>query len=463
MNTGNGIRPCRKFGAAFAGALLLLCAGCLEKRIVWSPDGARAAVISDDGLYLCDAQGHLSGLLVPNVSFAAWRGDSRRLVLARRREAKDWNTIKPTLGADAAKVEAEADALWRDVEAGKPWNVLTLDFSDRKGPLEICARDRHAEGLRAKLTPEAWSGLEATTVELSDLVLAHVDGEAVVVDAVRHTGYGSITDMRVAPQDTAVAFTEESFASKEELNLLVASLNDATPAAVVAHRVAGYPDWSTDGKSVIYVEANGGGAKDDQVLGVLTARDVFDQGGRIAVAESRRYLAGMMFNLFTHVRCLRDGRVLFNAAEMELPMAAEDYGGDRREQLFALDPARQATLVRLIPRKHETGVPQMLAFFEVSPDERDVLIGGAEGEVAVVNLASGAVKQVQEASKTRYAGLPVWRRAGEFSYVRRTEPKDGKEPARPAEVVLREGDKEIVLSESWPGETLAKVASNRSK
>jgi len=39
--------------------LLLLLAGCLEKRVVWSPDGSRAAVITEDGLYISDAEGKL--------------------------------------------------------------------------------------------------------------------------------------------------------------------------------------------------------------------------------------------------------------------------------------------------------------------------------------------------------------------------------------------------------------------
>jgi hypothetical protein len=447
-----------------AVAMLLLSAGCLEKRIVWSPDGSRAAVISEDGLYLCDATGHLSGLLAPRVYLAAWRSDSQRLVLARKLPAKDWNLIAPTLGDRRAAIEAEADSLWRDLEAGKPWSVLSLNLSGKKDVVQICLRDRHRDALPDKLSAGERQALDEKAVELNELVLARVDGEKLAIEGVRYTGYGSIADIRPAPRDDAVAVAEEMATNTDDMEIAVVSLKTDAAPVVVGRRTAPYPDWTADGRSLVYVEVSPGAApKNDLVLGVLMQRGVLDADGRVSVAEKPEYLAGTMFNLFTHVRCLRDGRVLFNAVEMSLPLAAADYGGDQREQLFAVDPSRQSTLVRLIPRRHETELPQALAFFEVSPDERDVVFGGMEGEVGVLTIATGEVRKVQDGAKEKYQGLPVWRRAGEFSYVKRMESMDGKPPARPAEVILRNGDKETVLSQSWPSETLARIATNHSK
>ncbi len=446
-------------------AALLISAGCLEKRIVWSPDGSHAAVIGDDGLYLCDAAGHLSGLLAPDVYLAAWRSDSQRLWLARKRPAKDWTVIAPTLGDNRAQIEAQADSLWHDLAAGKPWSVLTLDLKGKKDVVEICLRDRHRDALPGRLSASEWQGLEEKNVELNELVPARLDGEKLVVETVRYTGYGSIGDIRPAPRDDAVAFSEEMAANTDDMEVAVISLKTEVEPVVVAHRTSPFPDWSADGRSLVYVEASDGAtAKDDDVLalGVLTQRTVFDADGRIAPGE-KKYLAGMMFNRFTHVRCLRDGRILFNAVEMSLPLAAADYGGDQREQLYALDPARQSTLVRLIPRRHEADVPQMLAFFEVSPDERNVVFGGMEGEVCVLTLATGGVQAVQAGSKENYQGLPVWRTKGEFTYVKRMAERDGVKPKRPAEIVLRQDEKEVVLSESWPDATLANIAKNYSK
>lgn len=221
------------------------------------------------------------------------------------------------------------------------------------------------------------------------------------------------------------------------------------------------PDWTPGGRALTYVQAMGGSSKDELRLGSLVQREVLDAGGKIAFKEEKKVLAGWSCSGNTRVRCLRDGRILFNAAEISLPIAAEDYG-EQPEQLFAVDPARQATLVRLIPRKQEENLPQTLAFFETSPDEKQVHFGGLGGEVAVLTLASGGVEQVQDGvAKQTLQGQPVWRKDGEFSYTRRVAKQDGQTPPRKAEVMLRSGEKDRRLSESWPDAMVNQLASER--
>jgi hypothetical protein len=119
--------------------------------------------------------------------------------------------------------------------------------------------------------------------------------------------------------------------------------------------------------------------------------------------------------------------------------------------------------VRLIPRKQEQNLPQSLAFFEVSPDEKQVLFGGLGGEVAVLTLASGEVEQIQASlAKQTLQGQPVWRKAGEFSYTRRMPRKDGQAPARKAEVMLRSSGKDRLLSESWPADMVNRLVDDRN-
>ena len=48
MKTVTTKRSWRMVAAIPAALLLLLLAGCLEKTLVWSPDGTRAAVISNE-------------------------------------------------------------------------------------------------------------------------------------------------------------------------------------------------------------------------------------------------------------------------------------------------------------------------------------------------------------------------------------------------------------------------------
>ena len=264
--------------------------------------------------------------------------------------------------------------------------------------------------------------------------------------------------------DKAVAFTVEMpFEKHDALQLMVVQANTSTPT-LVADRVSVSPDWTPDGRSLVYVQASGAPVgKDDLLLGVLVRRGVVDDAGKINVDDQSQPLAGTIFDDESRVRCLKDGRVLFNAGEINLPVAAEDWGG-KRQQFFAVDPARQSTLVRLIPRKHEEDMPGMLNFFEVSPDEKQVLFGAYRGNVCVLTLATGDVQYIQNGGKEKEGiqGAPVWRNDGTFTYTRRVGPKDGKKPARAVEVVVRRGEKEQVLSVSWPDDLVNKLFNDKN-
>lgn len=443
---------------ALCTIIALFLAGCLEKRLIWSPDGSRAIVISADGLLLCSASGELSGLLTPEIYTAAWLGDSEHLVVARHRELREWARIAPLLAAERARIEASADELWRRTSESARNSVYKLEFNTRDKLVEIAFRDRHSAELQKKLSPEAWKDLEAVSVDYSELLLARVSDGRVDLGRVLHQGLGQISDIRPAPGARAVAFTSEVSPNSDELQLLLVSLQGEQPAQAVAQFVSAYADWTADGSSLVYIEAGSKGSSDKKIaFGAVTRRQVLNLDGTVELHSHAETLAGVMFNPFARVRCLRDGRILFNAAEISLPMSTEDYSGDPSEQLFEIHQARRSTLTRLIPRMGVSNLPQTLSYFEVSPDETEVVFGGIKGEVSVLALASGKVSLVQGASSDS-RGLPQWRRAGEFSYVRFAEEGGKTGPAtRRAEIVLRKGTEETVLSSSWNDETLAKV------
>jgi hypothetical protein len=462
---------CRSTLAAVATALLfLLLSGCLEKHFIWSPDGNRAAVIAKNGIHLCDPDGKLSPLLLPNVYQVAWLGDSQRLVVARERKVGDWTPVARALGPErAGKVAAEADALWRNLEAGGQWGILTKNLRQRKDVfvLMIYLRERYGEALRAKISAGDWDEVKSLQAEFSELVMARIVGEQIQPGALLHEGLEKVNDIRVAPGDRTVAFTTDlALDDNDKSRLLVASI-DATGAATVAGHTAAYPDWTADGRSLVYVQASGGGAKDDLRLGTLVRREVIASDGTIKVAEKPEDLAGMVFGNTIRARCLRDGRIIFNAVEFNLPVANKDADVER-EKLFEWDPARQATLVRLLPRGEEENMPKTLTFFEVSPDERRVLVGGYEGEVSVLTLATGEVEKLQKAGDYNLMGAPVWRNSEEITFARRNPAVDGKQPVRKAEIVLRKvvlgkGDQEKVLSQGWPDALLESVFSGSDK
>src|SRR5271157_4687319 len=87
------------FVVAVSG-LLLLTSGCGVQRVVWSPDGTRAAVMGEQGLYFSDAEGKLSGLLVSNVEMAEWFPDSHKLALVRGDKTQSWADLQTHLLAE---------------------------------------------------------------------------------------------------------------------------------------------------------------------------------------------------------------------------------------------------------------------------------------------------------------------------------------------------------------------------
>ncbi len=465
------VKRCWLVSAAVSAALLLLLlSGCLEKHLVWSPDGNRAAVIAKDGLHFCDTEGKLTPLLLPGVYEAAWLGDSQRLVVVRERKVSDWTSIARALGPErAGKVASEAESLWKQLETGGKWGILTMELGKKKDQavLKIFLRERYSDALRAKMSAGEWDELKSMQAEISELVMARIAGEQIQPGALLHEVLEKINDLRVSPGDRAVAFTTDmALDNNDECRLLLARI-DTTGAVTVAEHTAAYPDWATDGRSLAYTQASGGGAKDDLRLGTLVRREVLDDNGQIKIGEKAEELAGLFFQNTTRVRCLRDGRMLFNAVELTLPVAGKDTP-DEHEKLFVLDLARQATLVRMIPRGEQENMPKNLTFFEVSPDERQVLVGGYEGEVSMLTLATGDVGTWQKAGEYNLMGAPVWRNAEEITYARRNPTVDGKEPSRKAEIVLRsvvpgKGDQEKVLSQNWSNDMLESVFSGSDK
>ncbi len=482
------LRP-TKF-VAWPLALLLMLTGCLEKHLVWSPDGQRAAVIAKggsdgtDGLYLCAVDGKLTARLVAGVYRVAWLGDSQQLVVAREQKTSDWTEVTRMLGAEkAAEVAAKAEVAWEKTAANRqePWRLdqggsgpfgTKSNGAQRAqaaggdgygGATMVYLWAHHADGLRA-LYGEKSEGIRAKDVFSGhELLMARIVDDKIQLGTMLHEGLAAIQDIRIAPGDRAVAFTEEATpGSDQESRLRLARIN-GTGAVLVAERTSLFADWTSDGRSLVYVQALGGGAKkDDMRLASLVRREVLGEDRQIQVAENTEDLAGLMFSNTTRVRCLRDGRILFNAVEFNLPVASKDVDAER-EKLFALDAARQATLVRMTPRDHEKHLPKVLAFFEASPDEKQVLVGGYKGEVSVLTFATGEVQQVQEAGEYNLMAAPVWRKDGEITYARRNPTADGKRPERKAEIVLRQGEEEKVLSLSWSGEMLEQVFPGSDK
>jgi hypothetical protein len=437
---------------------LLVAGGCLpEEKVVWSPDGRRAVIIAPDGLYLCDGEGTLSPRLTEKVSGAAWLPDSKRLVVAREQPPlKMWKDVAAFIDEGAAKEVMESAARLRQEilayqgEPGKfePTQSLEETALSRMVLMGMYLRDNQAEGLPEKLGPEKWKDVQGLEAPVFSLEVGEVEGAAVKFQAPVRMLHPPAY-LRVSPDGRNVAYVTNSALPKGEWSLFVVSLAGGPPR-LVAEQVSLLADWSADGRFLAYARATGPApiSQADLRLGTVSRRLVCDAEGKILETfEKAADLAGLLFQYDLKVRCLRDGRILFAAASVQLPSTADDM--PNRTTLFAVDPQRPATLVRILPRSTEAEVPQGANYFEVSPDQQRVSIPGPQG-VAVVALASGAVEKALVAEDYSVFFVPTWRSPQELCFAVEKGAKLGSPNRR--EVVLWSSDGARLLSKTWPDE-----------
>jgi hypothetical protein len=228
------------------------------------------------------------------------------------------------------------------------------------------------------------------------------------------------------------------------------------PARRVSEHVAMYPDWSHDGRYLVFLQARNALGDEDLQLGSVVRAQVLDEDGRLCQPPYQsKELAGTFLNPIMKVRCLGDGRVLFSAIEVTLPTTAMDM--PQAISLFAVDPTRQATVTRLIPRSVEGDLDsEWASLFEVSPNGARIAFPGEQGRLSVFELATGQFRPLSSGRpKSRPSGgelvfIPGWRYPDELCLLRWA--KEGV-----AEVVLHSPSAEPetkVISSDWPEEVV---------
>jgi dipeptidyl aminopeptidase/acylaminoacyl peptidase len=430
-----------RFGAKLlVSGLLLVLAGCVTQRIVWSPDGKQAAVLTSEGLYLCDADGKISGLLLPDVSTVSWFKDSRRLAIARSQSCTNWHCVAAALNPQSQQdIRRGAAELLAKLQKGNRDQVLEAESrSEEKQFFARLLYLRDEGGDAALKLLEGAKELKDLKVDVSTLAVAQVSNGVLDVGPVLAAEIGGVVDIRISPNGAAVAYTAEN-------GLSVVALGGGEPARLVAGMAAAYPDWSPDGNSLVYITTATTNSTDDIKLGVLTRRRVLNERGQVEIQNAKDDLAGLLFNDQARVRCLRDGRILFASEEWRLPVTTNDL--PQRQQLFALDPERQSTLTPLVPRGTQEMLPAGLSYFEVSPDEKRVAVGGDKSRVAVFTLASGNVELLQDATDTDLKSIPCWRSASELCFIAIQSANTNQHKA---EVALWQNGKTRFISRTWP-------------
>jgi dipeptidyl aminopeptidase/acylaminoacyl peptidase len=427
-------------------SLLLLTSGCGVRRIAWSPDGKRAAVLGQDGLYFCDADGKLSGVQVSNVAMTEWFADSQRLAIIRAANASSWPEIEAHLRAEErVQIVQQGQAVWREMSAGHEWKGL-LNLFDH--PDAVVVYLKTIDGVNQKIGPDlpmlqqkeaTVFALSVGTIKSNQVIL----GPALVETLQQPLPMG----LRVSPSGAAIALTTVA-GKRHGARLLVAASDGSAPGQIVSEEACAHPDWSKDGRSLLYVNATGAMAsEDDMRLGELTRRQVINAAGAVEVQNDHDDLAVVLFDVNLGVRALADGRILFVALDVPLPVTAPEM--PQQPQIFAYDPNRRPPLTRVLPRKILENLPQDISFFELSPDDKKVLMAADKGIVMVLTLADAAVTVVQGAGGEDAPAFPCWRGSDEICYF---SPSPSNTAGHAWEVALWKNGTNRVISPGWPAE-----------
>ncbi len=448
---------------------MLLVAGCWPERVVWSPDGQYAAVIGGegddgwgDGLYLCDAQGNLSAPAPTEGDIIAvdWFPDSERCVAVVSGKLRTWAEIEPLLSEEEKeRLVSLSEAFRQDILAsyegdlGRLQSVKGFD-SETLLTMKIYLRDHKDAKLVEKLG-ERWKEFEEASCEGWLLQVLAVKEGGLNVGAMVARSSDEIVTVRVSPEGKAVAYTrgKPDKWHEEGLALYVAAADGSGREELVADFVGMYPDWSANGQELVYEACESAPLADDAGLGTIVMRRVCgSDGGMLEEFQGTRELAGVVFDVLgSKVRCLQDGRILFSSYEVHLPTTDQDM--PERASLFAVDPERQATVTRVLPRSAEAQVGGMTGLFEVSPDGDKVAIVGEKGKVWVVTLATGEVLTVQPdeekvSGDVEFRTVPKWRSADELCFAVPPGSPHGS-PDR-AEIVLWSPKGYRCISKDWP-------------
>jgi|GEM_PF-1277683 len=433
----------------------VIVGGCIPEKYQWSPNGRCMSVLSDDGLRITDASGSLSKAFIPGAGLDVWFSDSQRLIAVRSVDLKTWDEISKYLPPErASAVISAADRVlpaalafsWAGPQAN--WDKFMETFNaaetsahrdiqvykDEGSNIGIYLREHDQAALQAKLPPDRWKELADITTKIYPMAIYSWDGTLLTEGATIKTFWATPYEIRVSPTGNAVIAmipnrkVQDNGDNQDQTTLKVLSIDGSNREMDITDSAAWYPDWTPDGRSVVFgkVQADMTGVDNGPWPGSISRVTVADEKGRLLDKPGdREDLAGILANGLTRVRCLPDGRIIFNSVEVTLPATPNDL--PQTQELFALMPGKQATVSRLIPRKSVEEIGDAAQYFEISPDGKWASIPDKTGKIMVMDLAGGDVKTVQDKemptppgsndSSDKLRSVPTWRAPDELTYV----------------------------------------------
>ena len=437
--------------------MLVLClamlSGCLpQELVVWSPNGQTAAVLNGDALFLCDGDGKLSSEpRVEKVGTVAWMPDSARLVVVRQEPVSTWEQAKPLLSdAQQAAAVAQGEAFMKELLAHQG------DISEFQPKVSISTvglvyvRESYREKLIERVGQEKFDELAVMEAGVWQLQLFDVAGDTLKAGRVLASELSGMAAIRVSPDGKLVAYTAELPAeSQSSLALfIIATESDAAPR-LVAETVLKSMDFTADGQQLVYARAIAARKLGDDTppaLGELARSSLYSEGA-LAEEFAKETLATVLFNEEARVRCLKDGRILFSAAEVQLPALADKFSAE--SGLYMLTGGAEPTLKCILAPKERQGAKPLADVFQVSPDETRVAILYDKGQVGLLPLDGGPMHMILEKTFGERDTLmvPYWRSQVELCML--VPPGSPSGSAERAEVVLWSPEKARCISRDW--------------
>ncbi len=428
---------------------------CNNAFISWSPDGNTLAFIGDDGLHLSDAGGQLSAAL-GRPECVAWLPDSKRLLTANSFDVQTWldATKYLTERNQNDSMQLSKDILRQlELHGFEGLNNEKLE----KYPSFIVSsallylKDTEGTHLNAilgkKMAPLAqqWK-LKIHTLSLRDASLDGMDKE------IWH-GFGDTFDARVSPNGKFILFVQEHETKSDSFDLEILSLESAAVPVKIAEVASKHAEWSIDSRKVIFIKA--ANKEEGFLLGSLSIIEAVGENGSIlekfAAPTDLVYLA---VNRASDIRCLKDGKILFTAPDVQLPAVIGELSG--KENVFTFKPGDQFARSLISRKECAAGVVDVP--LQVNSNDTWVILGHQQF-LRILNIATGRLEQIAIDPEL----APCWRNADELCFAM---PVQGKQSnTHDAEIVLHSMStgKDRIISANWPKRAVTDILIHKKK
>ncbi|MBX9685465.1 MAG: hypothetical protein K2X27_02110 [Candidatus Obscuribacterales bacterium] len=442
------------FSSAFC---LLALTACDDAYLSWSPDGNSMAFIGNDGLHFADADGNLSGT-IGEAEQVAWLPDSKRVVITDSFRRARWTDAKEYLTATQQKEAIElASYIERQIEL-RGLDALDKDEKFKQAPQYLTSAamlyllETDAPHLKVIIGKSYDDIVKFCALEIHRLKVR----EANVASESKELWHGlaDIVGARISPDGRFALIVQKKQSESDLYDLMLMPLEPNANPIKIADIAAENPAWTPDSRNVIFMEAldKNNSRTNLASLSLLAVRG--DDGALLKTFSSPSKLLYLVQSANSDIHCLKDGRILFSSASVELPATGRELSGKENVFSFKLGEHFARKLMSTNDAENEHGVSPM----QVNSDETRLILG-RDHYLHILNLQSGNVDTVE----IKETFKPCWRNADELCFAQPVKEKSANR--HDAEIVLHSMStgKERIISNNWPATAVDGILIEKKK